>query len=83
MLEAKSLRKAKVPPSLLEHPSPGHIQSTRLALHINEDSSTCSLYIASGARIYKLRVSMEDSLINQGKESLLIPDQTHTLRTRY
>lgn len=79
MLEAKSLRKAKVPPSLLEHPSPAHIQSTRLALLINADSSTCSLYIASGARIYKLTVSMEDSLINQGKESLLIPDQTHVL----
>ncbi|GMP46397.1 hypothetical protein CsSME_00014577 [Camellia sinensis var. sinensis] len=116
MLEAKSLRKAMVPCSLLEHPSPGSVQSTRLALHVlfllfilyysyiiivsikipilivflfftllllllllsqvNADHSSCWVYIASGCRIYKLQISMQDSLVNQGKESLLIPEQT-------
>ncbi|XP_017242268.1 uncharacterized protein LOC108214653 isoform X3 [Daucus carota subsp. sativus] len=81
MLEAKSVRKAKIPASLLEHPTPAHIQPTRLALHVNQHASTCSLYIASAALIYKLTVSMEDSLISQGKESLLIPDQTTVLES--
>lgn len=79
MLEAKSLRKAVVPVSLLEHPSPGNLQSTRLALHLNGDASSCSVYIASGPSIYKIMVSMEDSLINRGKESLLIPEQTQVM----
>lgn len=34
MLEAKSLRKAVVAPSLLENPSAANLQSTRLALHV-------------------------------------------------
>ncbi|PPD89300.1 hypothetical protein GOBAR_DD13775 [Gossypium barbadense] len=55
-LEAKSLRKAVVPPTLLENPSPGNLQSTRLALHVNEDSSSCWVYIASGCNIYRLQV---------------------------
>lgn len=33
-LEAKSLSKAVVPSTLLENPSPGNLQSTRLALHV-------------------------------------------------
>jgi len=41
MLEAKSLRKAVVPSTLIEHPSPGNLQSTRLALHV--PSSLCFL----------------------------------------
>lgn len=84
MLEAKSVRKAKIPASLLQHPTPAHIQPTRLALHVrtvhlltfqfilvipshltlflfflqvNQHASTCSLYIASAALIYKLTVS--------------------------
>ncbi|WOK94629.1 hypothetical protein Cni_G03334 [Canna indica] len=73
MLEAKSLRKAVVPPSLLCDPSPGNIQSTRLALHVHDGGSSCSIYIASGCRVYKIEISMEDSLIAKGKESLLIP----------
>ncbi|XP_028101822.1 uncharacterized protein LOC114301106 isoform X1 [Camellia sinensis] len=79
MLEAKSLRKAMVPCSLLEHPSPGSVQSTRLTLHVNADHSSCWVYIASGCRIYKLQISMQDSLVNQGKESLLIPEQTQVM----
>nr|XP_010927389.1 uncharacterized protein LOC105049447 isoform X1 [Elaeis guineensis] len=73
MLEARSLRKAFVPPSLLSDPSPGNLQSTRLALHVNEAGSSCSVYIASGCRVYKIEISMEDSTIIHGKESLLIP----------
>ncbi|KAF8404430.1 hypothetical protein HHK36_009315 [Tetracentron sinense] len=56
MLEAKSLRKAVVPPSLLENPSPANLQSTRLALHVNGDGSSCCVYIASGCRIYKVKM---------------------------
>ncbi|XP_077242073.1 uncharacterized protein LOC143882472 isoform X2 [Tasmannia lanceolata] len=113
MLEAKSLRKALVPPSLLQNPSPANLQSTRLALHVNGDDCSCSVYIASGCRVYKVEVtpfpnpskflhrylfffensshisfsvyiasgchvykveiSMEDSGVTKGKESLLIP----------
>ncbi|PPS01492.1 hypothetical protein GOBAR_AA19171 [Gossypium barbadense] len=41
-LEAKSLRKAVVPSTLLENPSPGNLQSTRLALHIPLEDSWLS-----------------------------------------
>ncbi|CBI18207.3 unnamed protein product, partial [Vitis vinifera] len=73
MLEAKSLRKAVVAPSLLENPSAANLQSTRLALHVDGGGSSCRVYIASGCSIYSVQISMEDSLVNKGKESLLIP----------
>ncbi|CAL9768855.1 unnamed protein product [Musa acuminata subsp. burmannicoides] len=73
MLEARSLRKAVVPASLFRDPSPGNIQSTRLALNVNDGGSSCSVYIASGCRVYKIEISMEDSVITKGKESLIIP----------
>lgn len=76
MLEARSLKKASIPSSLLEHPSPGNIQSTRLALHINDDEHSCLVYIASGSHIYNLQIPMEDSSVNQGKGGLLIPEQS-------
>ncbi|KAL3504484.1 hypothetical protein ACH5RR_034325 [Cinchona calisaya] len=83
MLEVKSLRKALVPTSLIANPSPGNLQSTRLALHVTEDGSAspscCWLYIASGCRVYKVLVSMEGSFVSQGKESLLIPEQTQVV----
>ncbi|XP_031282112.1 uncharacterized protein LOC116140656 isoform X1 [Pistacia vera] len=78
-LEAKSLRKAVVPSTLIDNPSPGNLQSTRLALHVNEDASSCLVYIASGCHIYKVQIMMEDSLVNEGKESLLIPQQTQAM----
>lgn len=72
---AKSLRKATIPPSLphLQHPSPASVQTTRLAVHVNEDHSCCSVYMASGCRVYKVQILMEDSVVTMGKESLLIP----------
>ncbi|KAM1042734.1 hypothetical protein ACFX13_034854 [Malus domestica] len=73
MLEAKSLSKAVVPSSLIENPSPGSLQSTRLALHVAEDCSSCWVYIASGCQIYKLQIPLEESLVGEGKEGLLIP----------
>ncbi|CAB4289225.1 unnamed protein product [Prunus armeniaca] len=81
MLEAKSLSKAVVPSSLIENPSPGSLQSTRLALHVSEDCSSCWVYIASGCRIYKLQIPLEDSLISEGKESLLIPVHTEVMNS--
>ncbi|CAL5384433.1 unnamed protein product [Camellia sinensis] len=75
MLEAKSLRKAMVPCSLLEHPSPGSVQSTRLMPTILRAGST-SLLVAA---FTNFRISMQDSLVNQGKESLLIPEQTQVM----
>ena len=50
VLEARSLRKAAVPSTLIENPSPGNLQSTRLALHVFSllDSSLFnSLYLCS------------------------------------
>ncbi|GLT55000.1 hypothetical protein SLA2020_281570 [Shorea laevis] len=76
MLEAKSLRKAVVPSTLIEHPSPGNLQSTRLALHASEDGSSCWAYVASGCHVYKIQIPLEDSSMSKGKESLLIPVQT-------
>ncbi|KAH9757581.1 hypothetical protein KPL71_016435 [Citrus sinensis] len=76
VLEAKSLRKAEVPLSLIENPSPGNIQCTRLALHVNEDGCSCFVYIASGCHLYKLQVMMDDWFVSEGKDSLLIPEQT-------
>lgn len=43
MLEARSLRKAVVPASLFRDPSPGNIQSTRLALNVRKIRETLIL----------------------------------------
>lgn len=82
MLEVKSLKKALVPKSLIPNPSPGNLQSTRLAIHVKEDASppSCWVYIASGCRIYKVLVWLDGSFVNQGKESLLIPQESSTLQ---
>lgn len=80
-LEAKSLRKAVVPSTLLENPSPGNLQSTRLALHVNEDSSSCWVYIASGCNIYRLQIPLEDSWLSTGKEGLLIPETKEVIES--
>ncbi|KAG7942965.1 hypothetical protein I3843_15G014400 [Carya illinoinensis] len=79
MLEAQSLRKAVVPSTLIENPSPGNLQSTRLALHVSVDGSSCWVYVASGCLIYKLQIPLEDTFVSKGKESLLIPVQTQVL----
>ncbi|KAJ8762098.1 hypothetical protein K2173_007153 [Erythroxylum novogranatense] len=81
MLEAKSLRKALVPPTLLQRPSPGTIQSSRLALHVNDEGSSCWVYVASGCHVYKVEISMEDSSLTKGKESLLVPVQTQVVES--
>ncbi|GAV66122.1 hypothetical protein CFOL_v3_09632 [Cephalotus follicularis] len=81
LLEAKSLQKAVVPATLIQNPSPGNLQSTRLALHVDEDHSSCLVYIASGCHSYKLQIPLEDSLISKGKESLLIPEQTQVIKS--
>ncbi|KAF3683092.1 putative tubby-like F-box protein 8-like [Capsicum annuum] len=79
-LKAKCLKKAVVPSTLIKHPSPGNLQSTRLALHMNDGNvSSCSVYIASGCRIYEALIPMESSLLNLGKEDLLIPEQCEVL----
>ncbi|KAF4354223.1 hypothetical protein G4B88_006974, partial [Cannabis sativa] len=76
MLEAKSLRKAVVPSTLIPNPSPANLQSSRLALHVSHDVSSCFVYIASDCHIYKLQIPLDDSLLSKGKESLLIPIYT-------
>ncbi|VFQ86703.1 unnamed protein product [Cuscuta campestris] len=82
MLEAKSLKKAAVPSSLFEHPSPGNLQPTRLALHVNaRGDESCWVYIASGCSIYKLLISTNNSAVNLGKQDLLIPEQTEVLES--
>ncbi|CAM8998552.1 unnamed protein product [Rhodiola kirilowii] len=81
ILKARSLRKAAVPSSLIQNPSPGNLQSTRLALHFSEDDLSCWVYIASGSRVFKLQVSMEDKLVNRGKEGLVIPVETQVLES--
>ncbi|KAG0499991.1 hypothetical protein HPP92_000063 [Vanilla planifolia] len=73
MLEPQSLRKAVIPPSLLSDPSPGSLQSTRLALRVSDDGSCCLVFIASGCLVYKIEISLDESMVIKGKESLLIP----------
>ncbi|RVW48953.1 hypothetical protein CK203_095639 [Vitis vinifera] len=81
MLEAKSLRKAVVAPSLLENPSAANLQSTRLALHVDGAVLLAGFTSPLDAPFTVFRywkdiielISMEDSLVNKGKESLLIP----------
>ncbi|KAK7270950.1 hypothetical protein RJT34_26494 [Clitoria ternatea] len=75
MLEAKCLKKSVVPSTLIDNPSPGSIQCTRLALHVSEDPF-CFVYIASGPHIYKLQINLGDSSVSKGKDSLLIPEHT-------
>ncbi|KAH7525119.1 hypothetical protein FEM48_Zijuj06G0191300 [Ziziphus jujuba var. spinosa] len=80
-MEAKSLRKAVIPSTLISNPSPGNLQSTRLALHVTSDGSSCWVYVASGCHVYKLRIPLEDSLVSKGKESLLIPIHTQVMES--
>lgn len=68
-----------MPSTLLDNPSPGNVQSTRLALHVNEDGSSCWVYIASGCNIYKLQILLKDSWLSKGKEGLLIPEGTKVI----
>ncbi|KAK2366582.1 hypothetical protein P8452_55110 [Trifolium repens] len=73
MLEAKCLKKAVIPSTLINNPSPGTIQSTRLALHVTRNRNYCFVYIASGPHIYKLQIALRGTSVSKGKESLLIP----------
>ncbi|XP_031500504.1 uncharacterized protein LOC116264434 isoform X1 [Nymphaea colorata] len=73
MMKVRSLRRALVPPSLLPNPSPASLQSTRLSLHVNEEGSSSSVFVASGCHAYKVEVAMEDCPVEEGKDSLLIP----------
>ncbi|XP_019453937.1 PREDICTED: uncharacterized protein LOC109355309 isoform X1 [Lupinus angustifolius] len=80
MLEAKCVKKAIIPSTLLQNPSPGSLQSTRLALHVSQDDpSSCFLYIASGSHIYNINVALEESSVTKGKDSLLIPEHTEII----
>ncbi|XP_052201379.1 uncharacterized protein LOC127807517 isoform X2 [Diospyros lotus] len=81
MFEAKSVWKTRVPYSLIHHPSPGNLQPTRLAIHADGDACSCWVYIASGCCVYKLQIPMQDSLVNWGKENLLIPEQTQVMHS--
>ncbi|RLN03333.1 uncharacterized protein C2845_PM13G14460 [Panicum miliaceum] len=79
MLAPRSLRKAAVPPALLSDPKPGSLQPTRLAVHLNGAGSSCSAYLASGCRVYKIEISMDGAMLSKGKESLLIPDNSQVI----
>ncbi|KAF6163657.1 hypothetical protein GIB67_036117 [Kingdonia uniflora] len=81
MVEAKSFRKAIVPSNLLQNPSPGNLQSTRLALHVDAKRCSCDVYIASGCLLYKVEISMEGSSVTQGKEGLLIPEHAQVVHS--
>ncbi|KAL6616437.1 hypothetical protein ACP70R_038707 [Stipagrostis hirtigluma subsp. patula] len=78
MLAARSLRKASVPPALLTDPSPGSLP-TRLAVHVNGAGSSCSAYLASGCRVYKIEICLDGAILSKGKESLLIPDNAQVI----
>ncbi|KAI3733093.1 hypothetical protein L1987_64311 [Smallanthus sonchifolius] len=78
MLKARSLKKAVVP-STIQHPTPANFHSNRLSLHVSEDGSSCWVYVASGCHVYRILVSLKDSLVNEGKDSLLIPEQTQVV----
>lgn len=79
MLFARSLKKAAVPSSLIEYPSPANLQSNRISLHVSEDGTSCWVYVASGSHVYRILVSLKDSLVDEGKDSLLIPEQTQVV----
>ncbi|KAL5703652.1 hypothetical protein ACHQM5_022179 [Ranunculus cassubicifolius] len=48
---------------------------------VGPDGCSCSIYIASGCHTYKLEISIEDSTLTRGKESLLIPMQAQVLNS--
>ncbi|XP_073314438.1 uncharacterized protein [Primulina huaijiensis] len=48
-------------------------------VQVNEEATSCWVYVAPGSRIYKIRISLEDSDVGRGKKSLLIPEQTQVL----
>ncbi|XP_071717132.1 uncharacterized protein [Rutidosis leptorrhynchoides] len=79
MLEARSLKKAVVPATLIQHPSPANLQSNRISLHVNEEGNYCWVYVASGCHVYRILVSLKDSLVDEGKDSLLIPEPTQVV----
>ncbi|KAJ1286373.1 hypothetical protein BS78_03G348600 [Paspalum vaginatum] len=79
ILSPRSLRKASVPPALLSDPTAGSLQPTRLAVYVNDAGSTCSAYLASGCRVYKIEISMDGMMLSKGKESLLIPNNAQVI----
>uniref|UniRef100_A0A804NAC6 Transducin/WD40 repeat-like superfamily protein n=2 Tax=Zea mays TaxID=4577 RepID=A0A804NAC6_MAIZE len=80
VLVARSLQKASVPPALLSDPTPGSLQPTRLAAHVNGAGSSCSVYLASGCRVYRIEIRLDASvMLSKGKESLLIPDNAQVI----
>jgi len=79
-LVARSLQKASVPPALLSDPTPGSLQPTRLAAHVNGAGSSCSVHLASGCRVYRIEIRLDASvMLSKGKESLLIPDNAQVI----
>ncbi|CAN6452612.1 unnamed protein product [Victoria cruziana] len=81
MVKVRSLRRARVPPSLIQNPSPASIQSTRLSLHVNEAGSSTSVFVASGCHAYRVEVAMEDCPVEEGKDSLLIPNPAKVMNS--
>ncbi|KAL5974510.1 hypothetical protein ACLOJK_031175 [Asimina triloba] len=60
-------------PNLCQH-SPSSSPS-----QVSGDSPSCSAYIASGCHLYQVEMSMEDSALIKGKESLLIPEHCEVM----
>ncbi|CAA6660537.1 unnamed protein product [Spirodela intermedia] len=83
MLAARGLRKANIPASLIQDPSPGSLQPTRLALHVNGNGcgTSCSVYVASGCRVYRFEISTEGACPAEGKDSLIVPVQTQIMQS--
>ncbi|XP_078434065.1 uncharacterized protein LOC144705327 isoform X2 [Wolffia australiana] len=83
MLTAKGVRKATIPSSLIGDPSPGSIQTTRLAVQVNGDrhGDSCSVFLASGRSVYRFQMSLDGVLSAEGKDGLIIPAQTQIIQS--
>ncbi|CAH1441555.1 unnamed protein product [Lactuca virosa] len=46
---------------------------------VSDDRTSCWIYVASGCHIYRILVSLADSLVDKGKDILLIPEQTQVV----
>ncbi|CAM6083889.1 unnamed protein product [Calypogeia fissa] len=74
MVRVRVMRRASVPKSLLPLPSPAFSHSHRVATVVTENGKYCKVLLGSGARLYHLKVELQEHTIVEGKEKLLIPE---------
>lgn len=74
MVRARCLQRCHIPANTLSSPSPGSLNSNRLAVQAL-DNRTCCVYFASGIHVFQANIHLNGEAVQQGKDSLVIPTE--------